>query len=344
MKVEVYTLDVGHGLCQAILFPGGDAVIIDGGPFSSLEVVQEFLSDNVRRIIAYVLTHNHEDHYGAALNFLETYPTKEKLNYIVLLVDRTSSEDIPFLQYADERMKKKTILDRVYAAISDAPFGPKELPLPPADGVSLKILYPDIWETIDAMRPPHKRRKTGPRLQNQVGCCLMLEVKGKRCMFTGDMDRHGFTLIAQQYGFPITADVLTLPHHGGTIPGQAGSMTWPEIIEMISPSFAIVSCGSQDQLQRSSFEPLVQNGAKICCTEITKECHPNFRNLAPALTTGDPALPGLSERNGEAVSCFGSILTLLEDGHVEVVGYDQQRQRISEAVVSPGTPLCSVSS
>ncbi len=75
----LYTLDVGHGLCQVILFRGGRAILIDGGGAIGRRVGKEFLSRYVTVIVAYIATHNDADHIGNAMNLLDGYPTAETL-------------------------------------------------------------------------------------------------------------------------------------------------------------------------------------------------------------------------------------------------------------------------
>ncbi|NQT39797.1 MAG: hypothetical protein HQ581_20035 [Planctomycetes bacterium] len=330
MAVALYTIDVGHGLCQVIMFPGKRAIVIDGGDLFALRTVSEFLYHNVDTILAYIATHNDRDHVASAIHFLnlEKFRSREGLRAIYLTIDRGSNSDISILDYALRRKQQETIERFGCGFLDDSePPEPKEIYSSDSESVRLDLVYPRFEELVPAVRA----KSRNSRLQNRSSACLRLEVGKVTALITGDIDRVGLTRILDTYGLDLSADILTVPHHGGHIPGSKGDRTWVEIVSEVDPSVALVSSGyrtknSTTVLDRVTFEPLRQLRTDVYCTQLTGHCHGNYSELHPGVIartgrfhsrkvtqmSGDPNYP-------QAVACMGTVVIVFDGQSFSVI-------------------------
>ena len=330
MSIALYTLDVGHGLCQIILLPGRRAIVIDGGDVFALPTVSEFLYYHVDTIVAYVATHNDRDHVGAAIHFLnlEKYRTSAGLKAIFLAIDRGSYSAIKILDYALQRRNDHTI-ERFGCGFLDdnEPPEPKEVYASAKESVRLDLLYPRFEHLIPAIRVESRNSL----LQNRSSALLKLQVGTVTVLITGDIDLIGFTRIHRQYRFDLKANVLSVPHHGGHIPGDAESCSWAEIVSIVAPRTALVSCGYRNRvetttLDKATFEPLVKRGIEIHCTAMSEHCDTNYRRYYPGLMSvgGITTCAKIHQLSGrpefpEAVACMGTIITTFDGGNLDVI-------------------------
>lgn len=75
--LKVHFLDVGQGDCIVVQAPNGQTLLVDGGGRDSGELVTDYLSDlGVKKLMAVVATHPHEDHIGGLITVLESMPVK----------------------------------------------------------------------------------------------------------------------------------------------------------------------------------------------------------------------------------------------------------------------------
>jgi beta-lactamase superfamily II metal-dependent hydrolase len=348
VAVALYTLDVGHGLCQVIMLGGDRAILIDGGSAESRSVAEEFLDRFVGHVVAYVGTHNDADHTGAAIHLLDRYPTKDRLRAIWLVHDRGSDYRIPLLGYAQRRLEQGSIerwhLCNVQEDARHRPR-PRLVHAEPAQQMRLELLYPRMEDVIDASRATRR----DPEWQNRSSACMRLSVGGTVALITGDLDLVGFTVISERYRFDLKADLLSVPHHGGHIPdGDDGCLSWDGVVARVNPGHAVVSSGYRalgtTRLQEASFGPFVARGIAVCCTQITGHCHPSIDTLRPSvLRIGGRDVPQMSgqARFPKAVGCFGSILALLEPGKCTILHQAEHASAVGRLVgPKPGSPYC----
>ncbi len=356
MGISFYTIDVGHGLCQVIRF-GRRAILIDGGGKISKPIAEEFLKRYVDVIVAYVATHNDSDHVGAAPELLDIYPTKAKLNHIWLLFDRpakkpeqSADEIIPLLAYARKRKQDETIDDWFPLYVEDIPAGcqAKIIHDEPAENAQLQLIYPKMKDGSSAFL----RGRPNAEETNQSSAVLRLVVGGRKskasALITGDANCRGFQQAREVYRFDLSARVISMPHHGGHIPVPEGAAKWDEIIDWVSPEIAVVSAGystvpGPTTTQRAAFDPLLRHGVKICCTQITRHCHPNFETLHPGIMTPRryPQMSGHKDYP-HAVGCAGTIAVKVNaTGNVELFDHDRHQQEVNAKVVATGShPHC----
>lgn len=344
MKVSLYTLDVGHGLCQIIVFPGRQAVVVDGGSFFTREVPNEFLELYVDTILAYVATHNDDDHVPAAINFLSKpkFGSAASLKAIWAAVDRGSCSPVPMVEYAQRRESEGSIGEFRYGTIQDNdPPVPRKISKGLPNTISLELLYPAQKDTIGSIRA--QRRDS--RLQNRASACLRLRVGECVALITGDIDLFGLTRIRDKYQFGLSADVLTVPHHGCHMAESDEARSWDSLVREISPAVALVSCGyhrGRALLSEQTLAPFVNLHIPVCCTQIMETCHADFASFHPSVL---PPVEGVPQMSGDprfpkAVGCFGSVVTVFDENGFEVKRLADHAAALDMKVGGSGRPLC----
>lgn len=346
MAVGLYTLDVGHGLCHAVVFSGRRCVLIDGGSARARGVVEQFLERfQIATVVAYVATHNDSDHVGAAIHLLDRYKTADDLWTIWFLYDRGSNQRIELEEYAARRMREGTIKRWQAAYINTASSGqpkPKRIFADRAEDAVLDLVYPRIEDVTESFRT----RKPSSRLQNRSSACLRLRVGQSVALVTGDIDLFGLTRIIRDYRMDVRAQMLVVPHHGGRIPGGADMLSWDEVVGQVGPEVAVVSSGKSTVIQEETFRPFIQRRIPVVCTEITPACHEGCLSfhpcVRPAAAADAPQMAGRSEFP-EAIGCFGSVVAVLRPGAggLSVRAVKPHQQAIDARVTPPpGTPYC----
>lgn len=343
MAVGLYTLDVGHGLAQVIVFPRGRAVLIDGGTAKVRGVVERFLSRfGIQTIVAYIATHNDNDHVGAAPHILSRFKTNADLWTIWLVYDRPSQTDLE--EYVARRMRDSTIQNWRAAYVETGDDGgvrARRIYADAQEDAVLELIYPRIEDGAASFRTA----RPSPRLQNRTSACLRLTVGQSTALLTGDVDLIGFTSIRNKYKLDLRAHLLVVPHHGGHIHGTLETLTWAQVIENVLPKIAIVSTGRNTTIQQSTFQPFLDRGIPVVCTEITDLCYPGCRVFHPCVLGGSardlPQVSGNSEFP-DAVGCFGSIVAEFrkEWNEPRVRGFAEHQDLIDRQVRVRGTPYC----
>jgi competence protein ComEC len=195
--LRVYFLQVGQGDAAVVQTPKGRVILIDGG--ASPFLLQRHLSKiGVKNVDLVVLSHPHHDHLAGLFNLDEVYPG----GTLATGVYPNSEEWRNFINSMD-KLEVVTLK------------GEKEFLL---DQVKLKFLFIDSF---------------GDNLNNDL-LVLKLSYKKVDFVFPGDAEEVAQeAMVDRELG---EAEVLKLPHHGGTF------LISP-FFKMISPKIGIISVG-----------------------------------------------------------------------------------------------------
>ena len=191
------------GMCYVYKLSDGRAVILDGGIAGNESVIYQTLQKldiakdkhGKYQIAAWILSHGHQDHYGAMLGFSSTYAETTSVEYFLysLPVDQTTLAGVDVWFFVDHL--------RAYY--------PKAVHVTPHTGLryfvgnlTLEMLYtPDMQEHID--------------YENNTSLIFIADCAGARILHMGDAGELASTTTWELYEkSAFGANVLQITHHG----------------------------------------------------------------------------------------------------------------------------------
>ena len=214
---SVNVLDVGHGLCVAVLTEGGKTIVYDcgssaGGSFAGTQLA-EFLRDRRRpRIDLLVLSHPDSDHCSGVPYLLDRFPVS------LAQLGPGFREGHPVVRALDEyavprHFVRGSAVQRV-GALTVELGAPKE--------------------TLDLA-------------DNDTSLWMRLAVSDTLFLITGDQEKEGIQWFLSSNPPPV--DVLVLPHHGHDDPALEG------LLAVVAPRLAIASTRSANAKTQAMLSP-----------------------------------------------------------------------------------------
>lgn len=233
--VTVSFLDVGQGDACLVQAGRNGAVLIDGGDTGEGETLRGYFRvQNVKCLDGIFISHFHEDHASGVLELLESgFPVKR------LYIPKTNSG---------------TGLEERVFALAEAQGIPVQR-LGKADTLTLgRMRYEVLWPGED-----------GQNLDlNNASMVLRLNFGDTALLFTGDIEAPAARRLAAEAEEDIRAEVLKVPHHGGS------SSVQRSFLEACGPKWAVVSAGTDNQYRDPSdnmLSDLLENGTGIWRTD-----------------------------------------------------------------------------
>ena len=241
--LSVLPLDYSHreitdanGMAFVITLEDGRFIIIDGGygeyvsggekkASQDAYLLYEYLrcenksTDGKIKIAAWIITHPHEDHYGAFVKFSELYAKDVSVEYFIYNHGdpSTYSKQYPADQFLAEKMPK--IIASCY---KDSKV------IKPHEGQILSFCDTEITVL-------HTHESCIPHFEpapNDTSLVLRLTRNGKSVLFMADCDESVSALLVKNYGDFLKSDVLQINHHGYS------GMT-KELFDAVNPSYTI---------------------------------------------------------------------------------------------------------
>ncbi|MEK7469218.1 MAG: DNA internalization-related competence protein ComEC/Rec2 [Planctomycetota bacterium] len=200
-------LDVGQGACCVLEFPDGDAWVVDCGASARSDpgerVASPYLWTRRRRTIdTLLLTHADADHISGAVSLMERFSVRR---LIVTRPFRADPRAASVLRAAAENVVPVQVVQRGDLLRTRSGL---EVPVlgPPADTPG--------WSA------------------NDTSILLRVESRGLSLLLIGDAERRAVKAFLQS---PVRADVLQVPHHGGS---SSRSLELPTAVR---PLYAVIS-------------------------------------------------------------------------------------------------------
>ncbi|MCX6584469.1 MAG: DNA internalization-related competence protein ComEC/Rec2 [Candidatus Aminicenantes bacterium] len=212
--LEVFYLDVGQGDSQVVVFPGGDALLIDaGGAYYSsdarvgMKTVLPFLLEKRIKIKWAAISHFHPDHARGIAEIIRIIKPEE------LWISSEPGADLAYEQLS------RDLPAAVAVKILHAPFNKT---VGPGGPCSIEILAPD--QTI----------KGGPPRNNHS---QVIKISGPyhTFLFTGDIEAEVETRLADTDCPRLRADVIKVPHHGSR------TSSGVDFLKCVAPRCAVFS-------------------------------------------------------------------------------------------------------
>lgn len=234
--VEIDFFDVGQGSAVFIDAPGGNQVLIDGGPssiiLSKLGKAMPFLD---RRLELVILTHPDSDHLNGLIEALKHY----SVGMIMETGLADSSLEYQIWRKLIQEKKIPVVLARAGQLVKIA------------DNLGLKILYPLASLENQSFKQTNK------------GSLVAKLFYGKNTfLLTGDVEEMTEQILLWS-GVDLGADILQVGHHGSK------SSTSQEFLEAVAPQIAVIQVGAKNKYGHPHQEVLERlAGNKILRTDL----------------------------------------------------------------------------
>ncbi len=208
--LELYFLDVGHGDAIVAVFPGGDALLLDGGgsSYSDFQVgrrlVLPFLIQKRIHVRWAAASHFHPDHAEGLAEILPIIRPEE------LWISSLAEED-RYCRQLLAAVPPGTAIRRLARGFTLA-----------AGGCSLACLAPPAF-----IESPHTANDHS----------LVLRVAAGRASFLlcGDVEKGVESWLEHEFGPGLAASVLKVPHHGSRTSSSAA------FLDAVKPGVAVIS-------------------------------------------------------------------------------------------------------
>ncbi len=214
-NVEIEFLDVGQGDCSLINLNNEKFFLIDtGGSLTGEFDIGEnilypyLVKKGIFTLDGVFISHFHEDHCEALLKLIERLKIK---NIFISYENIQNDLYLDIIKKAAEKDIPVKILTR----------GDK---IKVTKSVSFEVLYPN--KDINKSRYEN---------ENNLSMVLLLEVYGKKVLFTGDIESEVEKIVSSQNNIDI--DILKIPHHG------SNTSSTEEFLKSVKPEYGIISVG-----------------------------------------------------------------------------------------------------
>ncbi len=275
-SLVVTCLDVGQGDSALVQLPTGEACLIDGGSTSENSVWKYRIEQAVKYYgigtLDYVfLSHADNDHISGIKEYLEDYEPgfgKKNVHGITLghlILPPTADEgDFDELKALAAEKGVQVLAMQRGSMISNAenPGAAAGIAVNGNGAVhtdSLLSMYYGEEEDVegeDGSRrwsitclAPDSEELSGDR--NEDSMVLMLQYGSFRMLFTGDLEGQA-ELALSESGTNLQADILKVGHHG------SGGGSSAVFLQAVSPKFAVISCGADNQYGHPSPETVTR--------------------------------------------------------------------------------------
>lgn len=228
---EIHFLDVGQA-DSALVLCDGKSMLIDGGDSKDSSLIYAYLKDNGIKHLDYIVaTHGHSDHVGGLSG---------ALNYATVSTVLCSTENYDNEEFSDF----VRYLEKQNAKISVPKHG---------DAFTLGS---SSFEIVAPM--------ASSEIHNNTSLVLRLVYGDTSFLFTGDAEMEEETDILFS-NYTIGSTVLKVGHHGSS------SSTSHEFLKKVSPKYAVISVGKDNQYNfpsQETIETLRDANVKVFRTDM----------------------------------------------------------------------------
>jgi competence protein ComEC len=225
--------DVGQGDSSLLRFPGGQNILIDGGPDSSLmSSLSEELPYFRRRLDMVIVSHPHDDHVGGLFEVLRRY----QVGSLVYAANQSAE---PLLKSLISLAVQKKIKLHPVSSAEYVKF---------SDDCRLLLLNPAAYGAPD---------DDNNSLLGKINCF------GHSILFAGDNPASAENSFLSS-GLDLRAEIFKISHHGSKTSNSQ------EFLLAIQPKIAIISSGRDNSFghpHSETLEKLVNLGATVKRTD-----------------------------------------------------------------------------
>lgn len=237
-QAMIYYLDVGQGDSELIRLPGGENILIDTGTGETADKLVSLLQElGVKRVDHLIATHPHEDHIGGMESVVRKIPVGKI--YMPKVADKQIPTTRTYEGLIDAISDKKLKITQAKAGMT----------IPLSGQAKLELLAPNGTQYDDL---------------NNYSVVAKLTYGQKTFLFTGDAEKLSEKeMLGKNYD--LKCDVLKCGHHGSS------SSTSAAFLKAVSPQFAVISCGLNNDYGHPNKEVLSRlqkAGVKVYRTDL----------------------------------------------------------------------------
>ncbi len=208
--LEVSILDIGQGDSILIETPGGQVVLIDGGPDKKvLRRLSEELPFWEKRIDLMIVTHPHDDHFAGLKDVARRYRVDR------LIITDAETKSANYREFREIVEQEEITLDILNAA--------RRIQV---DGAQLHFLYP---------AQSFKGEKVSDL--NDTSIVTKLSFGEIDFLFTGDAEAPTEKELLSRLSHELESEVLKLGHHG------SDTSSTEEFLKAVKPRLTVASAG-----------------------------------------------------------------------------------------------------
>lgn len=234
-KLHLYFLNVGQGDSVLFVTPGGQEVLIDGGPgnkvIAELAEVLPFYDKSIEMLI---LTHPDKDHMEGLVEVLKRY-------------------DVETVMFTGV-FKKDALYDEFLREVADA-----KIVIADADS---DFEYSGVF--FDVLYPFEQMVGSEPLSLNDSSIALMVAYSSKLVLLTGDGEAQEENELIDS-GVNLKADIFKAGHHGSK---TSSSLAF---LQKVRPEIVVIGVGKNNQYGHphgETLENFAKVGVKVYRTDI----------------------------------------------------------------------------
>lgn len=241
-ELSAYFLDVDQSDCSILVNDGKVLMIDTGTPDQTAKIREALQSLGITKIDYLIITHQHDDHMGGAVDILENYDVANiimpKLSKVNMVTTR-----------AYENLLNKIKEKQVHAIAAEPNF---TFNLGNAECTVLAPLSQD--ENL-----------------NNMSAVTKVVFGSTAFLFQGDAEKKVESALLSS-GADVSADVIKVGHHGSKTSSSK------KYIEAVSPKIAIISCGIENSyghphavtletLKKANIDTYITYQYKVLCVK-----------------------------------------------------------------------------
>jgi competence protein ComEC len=266
--MEIFFLDVGQGTCQVIMLGQRRAIVIDCGLRNDKLVLQFLQRSGVEYLERLIVSHSHDDHNGGAVSIMGAY--QDRVGKYCFVQDHLFLRSAFWTRLKDLYANDRITRDQMVRL--EVEEKPQVVWKDESKSIRLQTFSPSAVENLmaqDGEKP------------NATSAVLFLQSGANRVIFAADSEVPQWKEIHRASGKKLECDVLAVPHHAGKMHSSRRDLKWL-YEDVLSATTAVVSAGTSNthgHPRSDVIEAMTASGMHVLCTQITRRCNGNVRDL-----------------------------------------------------------------